>query len=179
MKHMLNLVLEYYFNANIPVILVTSSYEPNQFEGIPLLCTTEQGREFELKYANQLLENCNISNVEKVGPLSFYVPEIDRTILVMTKTTNSILSCDETTSKELLSIIRDRVVLVCGVTSQSCVRVSVEALLEYCNVIYVARNIVACRESREPQETQLFNSWINDRNDNIKVWNTWSPGGLS
>ena len=126
-------------SEHIHVILVTSTYQPDQFKTIKNLCTSDAGVQFALDGVEDILSGDNIS--------------------VLRKTSNSILDCSAESHSDLLRVVQEKRVMICGVTSTACVDRAVQDLLPYCSTIVVAMDTIACRESATKREADIVNGW--------------------
>jgi nicotinamidase-related amidase len=134
---------------SVKVVLVTSEYIPNQFEGVPSLCTTPVGKQF-------MIQGLNNSN-------------IDDDIMVVTKSKNSVLHCDK--AVQLLDLIRDKHVLICGVTTTSCIQCCVNDLKDCCASLSIGLNSVGSRLSKADERALLIERFNNDTQ--VRLYDTW------
>lgn len=123
------------------IILVTSDYLPSQFKTVNNLCTTVKGTSFVIDGADDLVSGNNGN------------------VTVLRKTTNSILDCAAPVKSHLLRLVEGKNVMICGVTSTSCVNCAVYDLLPHCRSITVARDSIACKNSAQARETKVIEKW--------------------
>lgn len=144
--------------GNTKIVLVTSVYKPDQFEGAPNICITPKGREFMIRGVDNSSIYVNSS------------PEHDD-ILVVTKTQNSVLHCDK--AAELLTLIRGKHVLLCGVTSTSCIQSCAMDLCaeDRCASVSIGLNSVGCRRSKGDERMFLKERFANC--PKVTLYDSW------
>jgi serine/threonine protein kinase/nicotinamidase-related amidase len=167
MKHVFSRIYHCCHERGIQVVLVKSKYSKRQFRSVPGLCSSESGCEFAFE-----CEACRGSSCVE----SF------TNDLIITKTSNSILDCDtDEAREELLRAVRNKAVLLCGVTTVACVSTALADLIPHCSSLHVAKDGVASRGSSEEREGKLFQQWGGDRDDdrgdpgfeNVHVVDSW------
>ena len=142
----------------VDIIIVSSTYAPCQFETIHNLCSSSKG-------CQVLLDEC---------PVNASACECGNQIYVV-KTENSIMSCNELDAKRLQNMVRNRNVMVCGLTTTSCISAAVHDLCcnKLCQNVIVARNVVASRARNSRKEVEVFQIWRSCFADQVQVYNEW------
>ena len=134
----------------ISAIECSSEYTFKQFrtKGLENLCVSDEGR-----------QSCLPSHFFK---------------LRVTKNTNGLFDLvDKELLSELEKELADKYVLVVGVTTSSCIRQSVHALIERNFKVIVARDAVACRKSQTLNGEKTLNEWSLDSEERVFVFNSW------
>lgn len=146
----------------VDIIIVSSVYEATQFETVPNLCTTAEG-------CMVLLDDCPVDENNQICGNHTYVQ----------KTNNSLFTCSTESLERILQLVRNRTVLVCGVTTVSCVSMAVSNLRKnaFCNKVLIARDAVASRKSNASREADLLLEWVaattSEGVANIEVYDHW------
>ena len=128
---------------------MTSIYARDEFEGVPNLCVSNEGREF----AVQGVDNSSI----------------DEDIMVVTKYKNSVIHSDRT--DELLDLIRTNHILICGVTTTSCIQHCVFDLADCCASVSLGLNAVGCRLTKTAERQHVLDRF--GTNPQVSVHDTW------
>lgn len=153
--------LYYHLKTNFPsvhVIVVSSIYEQTQFRNIHNLCTSPERRKV-------MLEGCPVDENNTVCDNHTFVLKCD----------NSLFSCSEESLERVRHACIGRNVLVCGVTTVSCVAATIGKLREStnCKKIVVAANAVASRKSNADRETKLMTDWKESLECGVEVCEQW------
>ena len=75
------------------------------------------------------------------------------------KQTNSLLDCGGKQRRRILDMVANATVLLCGVTTTSCVKAAVEALTHRCKRVVVAADAVAVRKVASLRGDKLVQGW--------------------
>jgi nicotinamidase-related amidase len=143
---------------SVDIIIVSSVYEATQFETVPNLCTTPEGYKV-------LLDDCPVDENNRVCGNHTYIQ----------KTANSFFSCTDEDRERIQQLCAHRHILVCGVTTVSCVSVAVSNLLDNttCRKVLVARNAVASRRRNTEREASLLGEWGRGAQHRVEVHDEW------
>jgi hypothetical protein len=147
-RHSMNQLYQHLQNycPSVNIIVVSSVYKPNQFKTIPTLCTTREGRRV-------MFDSC-VVNEDKDKACGNQIH--------LQKTDNSFLCCSEESQARIKDLSLNRNVMVCGVTTVSCVAKAVHDLCHStgCNKVIIAQNTVASRTSNADRESLLLQEWV-------------------
>jgi nicotinamidase-related amidase len=132
---------------DISKILVKSAYVPNQFgKNLEFLCTTSFGQ-------RSLLSE-------------------DLFSISVVKHSNSIFDVHDPDSISFLETKLEKEVFVCGLTTTSCVRVSVDALIKRGHTVYLAEDTMAARQSNSKTVSDLIEQWRTWRQ--VRIMKSWT-----
>lgn len=86
---------------------------------------------------------------------------------------NDLLTCGRAHRQRLLTELAHRTVLLCGVTTTSCIAAAVEALKGRCTRVVVARDAVAARAKARHRHDMLLAKWATEEGPGVAVVDSW------